>query len=208
MQNESSIRGLAWIHKQPIVFDLLDTLLDESGVYKKFYYHILKRYSLDFGPQEFVSRFFELQRKQIFADSKKPYKEITKAAYLELIRGADAKDLDVLFNLHKDMDFLPGIEDMLASLQENFCFFVLTNCSNDLIQLISLNRKSQVKFEKVFTSESNGVYKPNPRAYQTVVDYIKIPKEKIIYASSNGWDIEKSREFGFNVKSIEELKKL
>lgn len=208
MQKESSNHGLGEVQKRPIVFDLFDTLLDESGVYKKFYYHILKKYYLNFEPQEFVRRFFELQRKQIFSNSKKPYKEITKEAYLELIRGADAKDLDVLFNLHRDMGFLPGIADMLTSLQENFCFFVLTNCSNDLIQLISLDRKSPVKFEKVFTSESNGVYKPNPIAYQIIVDYIKIPKEKIIYASSNGWDIEKSREFGFNVKSIGELKKL
>ncbi len=192
--------------KQPIVFDLLNTLLDESEIYNKFYSYIFKKYPINIGHQEFIKQFFQYQREQIFANSKKPFKEIVKMAYLKLVKDADARDLEVLFNLHKDIAFLPGIKEILVKLQQKFRFFVLTNCTNDLVALMDLPSKSLVKFEKVFTSEDNGVYKPNPGSYEKIIDYIKLPRNNIIYASSNEWDTRSSREFGFNSKSIEELK--
>lgn len=192
--------------KQPIVFDLLNTLLDESEIYNKFYSYILKKYTINLRPQDFIEQFFQYQREHIFKNSKKPFKEIVKMAYLKLVKGADIKDLEVLFNLHKDIAFLPGIKEMLVKLQQKCRFFVLTNCANDLVALMDLPSKSPVKFEKIFTSEDNGVYKPNPGSYEKIIDCIKLPRNNIIYASSNEWDLKSSREFGFNSKSIEELK--
>ena len=191
---------------QPIVFDMLDTLLDESAMYGKFYSCISKKYSLGFEPQDFVKRFFECEHKRIAANSKKQFKEIVKEAYLELVKGADAKDMEILFDLHKEMAFLPGIKEMLIKLDNKRQFFILTNCSNDLVKSIGISSKSPVKFQKIFTSEDNGVYKPNPHSYQIVVDYIGKPVNKIIYCSSNIWDLIASRKFGFNSKSVEELK--
>ncbi len=191
---------------QPIVFDLLDTLLDESGIYKKFYSQISKKYSLDLEPQEFINRFFQYQRENIFANSKKPFKEIVKLAYIKLVKDADVKDLEILFKTHKNIVFLPGIKEMLMKLQKKYRFFVLTNCSNDLVKMMNLSSKSPVKFEKIFTSEDNGVYKPNQESYEKVIDYINLPANKIIYISSNEWDLKASKEFGFNIKSIEDIK--
>ena len=39
-----------------------------------------------------------------------------------------------------------------------------------------------------------------------VVDYVRKPVNEIIYCSSNIWDLIASRKFGFNSKSVEELK--
>ncbi len=194
--------------KQPIVFDLLNTLLDESEIYNKFYSYILKKYTISVGHQEFIKQFFQYQREQIFANSKKPFKEIIKTAYLRLLEDADARDLEILFNMHKGIRFLPGIKEMLLNLHKNYMFFILTNCDNELVELMDLYRKSPVKFEKIFTSEDNGAYKPNPGSYEKIIDYIKLPRSNIIYASSNEWDLKSSREFGFNSKSVEELKAL
>jgi|TARA_Y100000310_G_scaffold91835_1_gene89285 2-haloacid dehalogenase len=191
---------------QPIVFDLLNTLLDESKIYNKFYSYVLKKYPIDIRPQEFINRFFQYQREHIFANSKKPFKEIVKLAYIKLVKDADVKDLEILFKAHKDIVFLPGIKEMLMKLQKKYQFFVLTNCSNDLVKMIDLPSKSLVKFEKIFTSEDNGVYKPNPGSYEKVIDYINLPANKIIYISSNEWDLKASKEFGFNVKSIGDMK--
>ena len=194
--------------KQPIVFDLLNTLLDESEIYHKFYFCILKKYPISIGHEEFIKQFFQYQREQIFANSKKPVKEIVKTAYLKLVKGADAGDLDILFNMHKGIKFLPGIREMLLNLHKNYSFFILTNCANDLVELMDIYKKSPVKFGKIFTSEDNGAYKPNPGSYEKVVRYIKLPANKIIYCSSNQWDLKSSKEFGFNSKTIEELAKL
>jgi len=97
---------------------------------------------------------------------------------------------------------------MLIRLSNKSRFFILTNCSNDLVRSINIESKSPVKFEKIFTSEDNCAYKPNPGSYEKVVEYIKLPRNNIIYVSSNKWDLDASRNFGFNSKSMEELKDL
>ena len=194
------------IDKLPIVFDLFDTLLDESSVYKEFFLHIDKKYHLEMNAEDFVKNLFKNQNEFVFANAQKTYKEITRLAYGKLIKQADLNDVELLFNLYSRMDFFPVIVDLLLKLEKNHDLFILTNIDNDLLERVNLPAKSQVKFKKIFTAENDGVYKPDPRAYQIVVDYIGLPKEKIIYVSSNDWDIKKSKEFGFNVKSMGELK--
>ena len=154
--------------------------------------------------EEFVKKLFKNQNEFVFANSQRAYKEITKLAYSKLIKQADPNDVELLFNLYLNMGFLRGIIELLLKLEKNHDLFILTNIDNDLLEKVNLPAKIQVRFKKIFTAENNKVYKPNPKAYQIVVDYIKLPKEKIIYVSSNDWDIKKSKEFGFNVKSIEE----
>lgn len=192
--------------KQPIVFDLFDTLIDESSVYKEFFSHIAEKYHIEMSAEKFVKQLFKNQNEFVFADSKKAYKEITRLAYIKLIKQADTKDVELLFDLYSKMDFFPGIIELLLKLEKNYDLFILTNIDNDLLEKVNLPAKCPVKFKKIFTAENNGVYKPSREAYQIVVDFINLPKEKIIYVSSNDWDIKKSKEFGFNAKSIVDLK--
>ena len=193
-------------YKQPIVFDLFDTLLDESSVYKDFFFGIAKKYHIEINAEEFVNKLFKNQNEFVFANAQKTYKEITKLSYIKLIKQAYSNDVKLLFDLYSKMDFFPGIINLLLKLEKNYDLFILTNTDNDLLEKVNLSAKIPVTFKKIFTAENNGVYKPNHKAYQIVVDYIKLPPEKIIYVSSNDWDIKKSKEFGFNVKSIGELK--
>ena len=194
--------------KQIVVFDLFNTLLDEASVYTEFYSYASGRHTISLEVQEFVSRFFQYRREPVFADTKKPYKELVRLAYQRLVEGGDEEDLEILFDMYRSMDFLPGIKEMLAGLRGKFRFFGLTNCDNDLIGRIDIPSKSPVIFEKIFTSEENGIYKPNHGAYQKVVDYIGLPAGRVIYASSHQWDLTASREFGFNSKTLEELVRL
>lgn len=184
------------------------TLLNESSVYKQFFSRISKKYRLEMNAEEFVKKLFHNQHEFIFGNSYKTYKEITKLSYIKLIKQADPNDVKLLFDLYQKMEFFPGIIELLIKLEKKHDLFILTNIDNDLLERINLPAKSQVIFKRIFTAENNRVYKPNPKAYQTVVDYIKLPKEKIIYVSSNNWDIKKSKEFGFNVQSIEDLKQI
>ncbi len=194
------------LNKSPIVFDLFDTLLDESSVYKQFFFHVGKKYHLEMNAEEFVKKLFNNQHKFIFGNSSKTYKEITKLSYIKLIKQANPNDIKLLFDLYQKMEFFPEIIELLPKLEKRHDLFILTNIDNDLLERVNLSAKSPVRFKKFFTAENNKVYKPNPKAYQTVVDYIKLPKEKITYVSSNDWDIKKSKAFGFYVRSIEDLK--
>ena len=191
----------------PVIFDVLDTLFDESIIYEKFYALVKEKYSLNFTPNEFVKKLFEIHRKIIFTNSPYPFEKTVEKAYFKTVPGADVKDLAQLFPLYSEMKFLPGIKEMLDKMKSKYDLYALTNCSNKLVQSFRLNERSPVLFTKIFTSENNGVYKPNPKAYQKVIDFIDLPKEKIIYVSGNNWDVKKSREFGFNSIPISVFRK-
>ncbi|MBS3106610.1 HAD family hydrolase [Candidatus Woesearchaeota archaeon] len=165
---------------RPILFDLLDTLVDESATYKTFYSKIQKKYSLECDAQEFVDSFFSNQRKLIFANSRKPFKEVCECAFSGIIPHPELRDLELLYGLYAKMMFKEGITELLQKLKNAFDFYVFTNCSRDLVEKINLPGKCPVKFKRVFTSEDIGAYKPNPTAYERVVGFIGVPKEKII----------------------------
>ncbi len=59
--------------KQPIVFDLFDTLIDESSVYKEFFSNIAEKYHIKKSEEEFVKQLFKNQNEFVFADSKKSF---------------------------------------------------------------------------------------------------------------------------------------
>jgi 2-haloacid dehalogenase len=157
--------------------------------------------------EEFVGKIFQNQHKFVFSNAQKSLKEISRLSYIMLIKQADPKDVELLFDLFSELSFFPGVIDLLLKLEKNHDLFILTNIDNDLLEKVDLPAKCPVRFKKIFTAENNGIYKPNPKAYQIVADFIGLPPKKIVYVSSNGWDIEKSREFGFNVKMLNELGK-
>lgn len=193
---------------RPIVFDLLDTLVDESGAYTSFYSQIQKKYSLQCSAQEFIGAFFSNQRKLIFANTSKPFKEVCECAFSSIIQHPDLRDLELLYGGYAQMMFKEGVIELLLKLSGTFDFYVLTNCSRDLVEKINLPGKCPVRFKRVFTAGEIGAYKPNPAAYESVVAFIGEPKEKIIYVSSNKWDQISSKKFGFDSRTMDELKQI
>lgn len=194
--------------RKPIVFDMYDTLIDESTIYKKFLSRMAEKYSLKKSPEELLISMFQLQREIVFINPKIPYKEITKIAYKKLIEEADPDDVNDLFELFPEMDFFPNVISILKGLEKNHDLFILTNTDNDLLEKTNLRLKSPVTFKKIFTAEDNGAYKPHKKAYQSVVDFFNMQPKEIVFVSSNKWDFNASKEFGFNTKTIEELKTL
>lgn len=190
-----------------VVFDVLDTLLDETGIYRKFYGSIKEKYSLKFTPSEFVEKIFKIHKTIIISNPSDSFEKTVENAYLQTVDGADKKDMERLFRLYSEIEFVSGIEEMLEKMKEKYALYALTNCSNKLVQSFRLKERSPAQFTKIFTSENNGIYKPNSLAYQAVVDFIGAPKEKIIYVSGNDWDLKKSKEFGFNSIRSNDFKK-
>ena len=51
--------------------------------------------------------------------------------------------------------------------------------------------------DSVLSVEEVGVFKPDPRVYQLAVEQLKIEAGKILFFSSNAWDVCGSAHFGF-----------
>lgn len=52
-------------------------------------------------------------------------------------------------------------------------------------------------FEALLSTDANQTYKPDARAYQLGIDRLAIPKDKVAFAASAGWDASGAKSFGY-----------
>src|SRR3954449_1984272 len=52
-------------------------------------------------------------------------------------------------------------------------------------------------FDELLSTEANGTYKPDPRAYALGMEHLKLRKEQIVFAAFGGWDAYGAKSFGY-----------
>jgi len=52
-------------------------------------------------------------------------------------------------------------------------------------------------FDDLLSTEENGTYKPDPRAYELGLERLKLKKEEIVFAAFGGWDAYGAKTFGY-----------
>ena len=52
-------------------------------------------------------------------------------------------------------------------------------------------------FDALVSTDVNHSYKPDRRAYQLGVDYLGMPKDRIVFAAFGGWDAAGAKSFGY-----------
>ena len=52
-------------------------------------------------------------------------------------------------------------------------------------------------FDELLSTEVNGTYKPDPRAYALGMERLKLKKEEIAFAAFGGWDAYGAKCFGY-----------
>ena len=52
-------------------------------------------------------------------------------------------------------------------------------------------------FDELLSTEVNGSYKPDPRAYALGMERLKLKKEEILFAAFGGWDAYGAKNFGY-----------
>jgi 2-haloacid dehalogenase len=74
---------------------------------------------------------------------------------------------------------------------------ILSNGSRDMLE--PLVRNSRLELDAVLSVDEVKVYKPAPEVYELAVRRLGVPKERIGFVSSNGWDALGAKSFGFRV---------
>jgi 2-haloacid dehalogenase len=74
---------------------------------------------------------------------------------------------------------------------------ILSNGSRDMLE--PLVRHSGLALDAVLSVDEVEVFKPAPEVYELAVRRLQVPKERIGFVSSNGWDAQGARSFGFQV---------
>lgn len=91
--------------------------------------------------------------------------------------------------------------DTLAPLR----LAIFSNGSQPMLARLVAQAGIDDRLETVISVDEIGAYKPDPRGYAHVEARLRLPREAILFVSSNGFDIAGAKAHGFRVARIARL---
>jgi 2-haloacid dehalogenase len=82
---------------------------------------------------------------------------------------------------------------------------ILSNGTESMLQAVVRHAGLESYFDDILSVDVLQIYKPAPQVYQLAVSKLGVPKEQILFVSSNGWDVAGAKSFGFTVGWINRL---
>jgi 2-haloacid dehalogenase len=118
-----------------------------------------------------------------------------KAMKLELTAEAKQKLLDGYLHL----ELWPDARDALAKLKSaGVKIITIANFSQRMLRSNADGAGITELFDELLSTEVNGTYKPDPRAYELGMQRLNLKKEEIAFAAFGGWDAYGAKSFGYN----------
>ena len=128
---------------------------------------------------------------------------------LESVGVTDNHLKEGLMDAYLNLDCYPEIFETLNRIKKHgLPRAILSNGSPSMLNAVVKKNKLEKVIDMILSVEEVGVYKPDPRVYQLAVDKFGIEANKIIYLSSNAWDVAGATCFGFCVVWINRFNQL
>ena len=106
---------------------------------------------------------------------------------------------------------IEGMAELLDELSKNNQYILALLSDTTPIHNVIRSKEGYYKyFKKAFLSFEIGFCKPDPRAFQTVIDYFNVLPEEIFFVDDNINNVEGARRLGLKAEqftSVENLKK-
>jgi 2-haloacid dehalogenase len=95
---------------------------------------------------------------------------------------------------------------MLATLKaKGYKTGILSNGSPDMLSGAVDSSGLETYLDAVLSVETVGVFKPDMRVYQMVLDRFNCPKDQVLFVTSNGWDAAGAAAFGFQTAWVNRM---
>ena len=136
--------------------------------------------------------------------------QITESALdyaLELVGlDRDAELKKRLLNLYRELDTYTEVKSVLSNLStRNITCAILSNGSKFMLDAAVKNSGVKSYFKAILSVDEIGVFKPNSKVYEMVLDHTNFKIDEVLFVSSNGWDIAGASSFGFKTVWINRL---
>ena len=119
---------------------------------------------------------------------------------LRVHRHYDPELRRALMDAYLSLDAYPEVPAMLRRLKEaGVKTAILSNGSPEMLDAAIRSARLDDLLDAVYSIESVGVYKPDPRVYALAAEGLTVAKDRIWFQSSNVWDAAAAGAFGFNV---------
>ena len=131
--------------------------------------------------------------------------EALRYAVAALKLEADDATLTVLLEQYVHLTPYPEVPAALARLKERYQLAILSNGAPDTLGALVNNSGLAPLFEAVLSVDTVQIFKPDMRVYQLAEQKLGLPRERIGFVSSNGWDAAGAATHGFTTFWINRL---
>ncbi len=105
-----------------------------------------------------------------------------------------------LMQLYLKLEAYPEVKDVLSRLQQSgIRAAILSNGSPKMLASAVKSAQLGDFLEAVLSAEEAGIFKTHPSVYQLAVDKLALEAGKILFFSSNAWDVAGASNFGLKV---------
>jgi 2-haloacid dehalogenase len=130
-----------------------------------------------------------------------------------LVYTAEAMKLDLpsetrktLLNAYLTLKPWPDAVNALRKLKASGVRIIaLSNFSQKMLRSNAEGAGISDLFDELLSTEVNGTYKPDPRAYALGMERLKLKKEEILFAAFGGWDAYGAKNFGYTTYWVNRL---
>jgi 2-haloacid dehalogenase len=116
------------------------------------------------------------------------------AMKLDLTPERRKRLLDAYMTLKPWPDAAEGLRRLRAA---GVRAITISNFSRRMLRANADNAGITDLFDELLSTEVNGIYKPDPRAYALGMERLKLKKEEIAFAAFAGWDAYGAKRFGY-----------
>jgi 2-haloacid dehalogenase len=116
------------------------------------------------------------------------------AMKLDLTPEKRKRLLDAYLTLKPWPDAVDALRKLKAS---GVRVITIANFSRKMLRANAENAGITDLFDELLSTEANGTYKPDPRAYALGMERLKLKKEEIVFAAFGGWDAYGAKSFGY-----------
>ena len=97
----------------------------------------------------------------------------------------------------------PEVAKALPELARGHELVILSNGTDEMLASGLVHIGLRECFSRVLSTDLVQVYKPSPRVYELVLKECGVPKEKVLFVSSNSFDVIGAESFGFKVCRVD-----
>jgi 2-haloacid dehalogenase len=123
-----------------------------------------------------------------------------------LVYTAKAMKLDLtpetrerLLNAYLTLKLWPDSADALRKLRAaGVRIITISNFSKIMLRANAEGAGITDLFDELLSTETNGTYKPDPRAYELGMKRLHLKKDEIVFAAFGGWDAYGAKNFGYS----------
>jgi 2-haloacid dehalogenase len=105
---------------------------------------------------------------------------------------------ETLLALYETLPAYPEVAGVLAELKPHARLAILSNGTHGMLERACASAGIRGLFDALISVEEVGVYKPSPLTYSQVETRMNVPREQVMFISSNGWDVAGAGRFGFS----------